>query len=70
MISYYSKEDAEAKIVELTLSGFDKTNNKISYKLLDNEHNMEFTRSENINGESVTLHIKMEQNTVMLLEIE
>ena len=70
MISYYSKEDAEDKIVELTLSGFDKTNNKISYKLLDNEHNMEFTRSENINGESVTLHIKMEQNTVMLLEIE
>ena len=70
LISYYSKEDAEDKIVELTLAGFDKTNNKISYKLLDNEHNMEFTRSENINGESVTLHIKMEQNTVMLLEIE
>jgi len=70
LISYYGGVDAEDKVLELHLSGFEKPNNKVSYKMLDNEYDLELTKDEYINGDAVTLYIKMEANTVLLLTIE
>ena len=70
LISCYGKEDIEDKVIELTLSGFEKVNNKVTYKVLDNEFNLDVTKDEYINGEKVTLYIKMKANSVLLLDIE
>lgn len=70
LISYYGAVEAEDKVIELHLTGFDKPNNKVSYRMLDNGYDLELTKDEYINGEAVTLYIKMEANTVMLLTIE
>ena len=70
LISYYGGVEAEDKVIELHLSGFDKPNSKITYKILNNEFNLETTKEEYINGSAVTLYNKMEANSVMLLTIE
>lgn len=70
LISYYGGVEAEDKVIEIHLSGFEKPNSKITYKILNNEFNLETTKEEYVNGSAVTLYNKMEANSVMLLTIE
>ena len=70
MISYYGGVEAEDKVIELHLSGFEKPNSKITYKILNNEINLETTKEEYVNGSAVTLYNKMAANSVMLLTNE
>ena len=67
LISYFGKEDAPEKEIELSLSGIKGTEN-VKFRLLDEESNLDEVKKEPLNGCDITFG--MQANTVLLLEIE
>lgn len=64
---YYAEEDLEAEDVEVCLKGLQGTSG-ITVTLIDREHDNQMVRREVCSGQEVTLFLKLQQHSTVLLE--
>ena len=71
MVTYYKDTDsAPDKTVRLTLRGLSDGAHKVSFYLLDEEHDAALTREEIVTGSTVSFYLKMHLFTTILVTAE
>ena len=71
VISYFDDNDnADEKEVKISFENMGGKKRKVSYYLLDENHDEELVRDETVTGESISSYLKMPLYSVYLIKIE
>ena len=71
VISFFDDNDnADEKEVKISFENMGEKKRKVSYYLLDENHDEELVRDETVTGESISSYLKMPLYSVYLIKIE
>ena len=71
VVSYFDDNDnADEMDVKISFENMDSKKRKVSYYLLDENHNEELVRDETVTGESISSYLKMPLFSAYLIKIE